>query len=146
MMQLSLQGEALIKSFEALRLAAYLDQGGVPTIGWGHTGPEVKMGLTCDPSSAEAWFRADTAGACKAINRLVDVAITQSQFDALVSFTFNVGIGALTGSTLLRLLNGGDTTGAADQFLAWDKVSGVQNAGLSRRRAAERALFLGLAA
>lgn len=143
-MQLGPQGETLIKSFEALRLAAYLDQGGVPTIAWGHTGPEVKMGLTCDASSAEAWFKADTAGACKAINSLVDVAIVQTQFDALVSFVFNVGVGAFKGSTLLRLLNGGDSAGAADQFLAWNKVNGVQNAGLTRRRAAERALFLGL--
>lgn len=144
-MHLGPQGEALIKSFEALRLAAYLDSRGVPTIGWGHTGPEVQMGLTCTSAEAETWFLADTAGACQAINANVDVAIAPNQFDALGSFTFNVGVGAFEGSTLLRLLNGGNTAGAADQFLVWNKVNGVENAGLARRRAAERALFLGLA-
>ena len=144
MMQLGPKGEALIKSFEALRLVAYLDQHGVPTIAWGHTGPEVQLGLTCDLQSAEAWFQSDTGAACRAINAAVDVAITQDQFDALASFTFNVGVGAFRSSTLLKFLNGGNTTDAADQFLVWDKVNGVKNAGLARRRAAERALFLGL--
>jgi lysozyme len=144
MMQLGPQGETLIKSFEALRLAAYLDPRGIPTIGWGHTGPEVQMGLTCDPNSAEVWFRTDTGAACRAINATVDVAIAQNQFDALVSFTFNVGVGSEAHSTLLQLLNSGNAAGAADQFLVWNKVNGVENDGLSRRRAAERALFLGL--
>lgn len=145
MMQLGPKGEALIKSFEALRLVAYLDQGDIPTIGWGHTGPEVHMGLTCDAQSAEAWFKADTAGACRAINAAVDVAMTQDQFDALASFVFNCGVGAFRTSTLLRKLNAGDVPGAADEFLKWDRVGGLENAGLSRRRAAERTLFLGLA-
>ena len=144
MMRLGPKGEALIKSFEAFRSATYLDQRGIPTIGWGHTGPEVQMGLTCTLTDAEAWFLVDTGAACKAINTAVDVAITQNQFDALVSFTFNVGVGAEAHSTMIRILNGGDTASAADQFLVWDKVNGVKNAGLARRRAAERALFLGL--
>lgn len=142
MMQLGPKGEALIKGFETLALVAYPDQGGIMTIGWGHT--PASKGQTCTSDQAQAWFLADTGAACRAINTAVDVAITQDQFDALVSFTFNVGIGAEAHSTLIRILNGGDTAGAADQFLVWNKVNGVENAGLTRRRAAERALFLGL--
>jgi lysozyme len=141
-MQLSPAGEALIKSFEKLDLTAYQDQGGVWTIGWGHT--PATDGQICTVDQAESWFLADTAGACRAVNTFVDVAMAQGQFDALVSFVFNVGAGNFHGSTLLRLLNGGDMAGAADQFLVWNKIGGAISDGLSRRRTAERAMFLGL--
>ena len=143
-MILGAAGLALIKSFEQCRLAAYQDQRGVWTIGWGHTGPAVTAQSVCSQADADAWLLQDTYAAQKAVNATVDVAITQNQFDALVSFTFNVGAGSEAHSTLVAKLNGGDTAGAADQFLVWDKVNGVQNAGLARRRAAERALFIGL--
>jgi lysozyme len=134
-------GEALIESFEELRLAAYLDQRSIPTIGWGHTAG-VKMGDTCTEAQADAWLLEDTQTAVNGVEKSLQVFCTQNQFDALVSFTFNVGVGAEAHSTLIKFMNAGDTKGAADQFLVWDHVNGVPNAGLLRRRQAEQALFL----
>ena len=146
-MKLGLRGEALIKSFEALRLSAYLDIRGIATIGWGHTGwfaidVPVRIGQTCTDAQAEAWFADDTADAVLGVNRLVDIALNQNQFDALVSFAYNVGVGALAHSTLLNDLNGGYLELAANQFLRWDYAGHVQSDGLERRRRAERDLFL----
>ncbi len=134
-------GRALIESFEALRLAAYLDQRGIPTIGYGHTAG-VKIGDTCTQDQADAWLAEDAQAAANGVEKSLQVFCTQNQFDALVSFTFNVGVGAEAHSTLAELMNAGDIQGAADQFLVWDHVNGVPNAGLLRRRQAERALFL----
>lgn len=138
-MKLGAAGEALIKSFEDLRLRAYPDTGGVPTIGWGHT-RGVKLGDTCSIEQARAWFVEDAAEAENDVLRLVRVPLAQHEFDALVSFQFNTG--ALGKSTLLRRLNAGDRAAAADQFLRWVYDDGVKLAGLVRRRTAERALFL----
>jgi lysozyme len=113
----------------------------VPTIGWGHTAG-VQLGDTCTQAQADAWFQTDALWAGQAILRTVDVALTQNQFDALVSFTFNVGVGAEAASTLLKVLNAGNYQAAADQFLRWDHVNGVVDPGLTRRRQAEQALFL----
>ena len=143
-MILGATGLALIKSFEQCRLAAYQDQRGVWTVGWGHTGPAVTAQSVCSQADADAWLLQDTLTAQKTINSLVDVALTQGQFDALVSFVFNVGSGNFSSSTLLRYTNQGPLPAAADEFLRWDHVNGVTDAGLARRRAAERALFLGL--
>lgn len=142
MMALSSKGEALLKSFEALRLTAYQDQKGVWTIGWGHTAPDVVEGLTCDLPIAEHWFLMDTQAACNAVTAHTDVPITQNQFDAMVSLTFNIGIHAFSTSTLLAKFNAKQVQAAADQFCRWDHISGVYNAGLAKRRAEERALFL----
>ena len=135
------KGTALIQSFESCKLAAYQDQRGIWSIGWGHTLGVVPY-QTCLQADADAWFIQDTHEAVNAVLRSLDVAVAQNQFDALVSFTFNVGAGSEAHSTLLSLLNGGHTQAAADQFLVWDHVNGVPNAGLLRRRTAERALFL----
>jgi lysozyme len=135
-------GEALIKSFETLKLAAYLDQRGRWTIGWGHTGPGVIENLTCTPEEAEAWFQDDTQAAVNGVDTSITTNVTQNQFDALVSFTFNVGVGAEGHSTMAKLINARDFAGAAAQFPLWDHVDGVPNAGLLRRRQAEQALFL----
>lgn len=140
-MKLGPRGENLIKSFEQLRLTGYADIGGVPTAGWGHTGPDVQVGQTYTYEQAEAWFVADTAAAVNANNRELDVAVTQNQFDALVSFAYNAGIGAESHSTLLRLVNAGRFDEAAGEFTKWDHVNGVEVAGLLRRRQAERDLF-----
>jgi lysozyme len=134
-------GKALIQSFETCRFIAYQDQRGVWTIGWGHTAG-VQLGDACTQAQADLWFLADAQWACTAVMATIDVALTQNQFDALVSFTFNVGAGNEAHSTLIRLLNAGDTAGAADQFLVWNHIGGQVNAGLTRRREAERALFL----
>lgn len=142
MMQLGMAGKGLILSFEQLKLAAYLDQRGVWTCGWGHTGPDVGPDTTCTADEANAWFAADVHGAELAVLRTVDIAMTQNQFDALVSFTYNVGSGAEAHSTLLKLFNQGDVQGAAAEFPKWNHVNGVVDAGLTRRRLAEQALFL----
>lgn len=141
MMHLGPAGEALIKSFEQCRLAAYSDQRGVPTIGWGHT-LGVKLGDTCTQEQADAWFPKDAQWACNGVLRTVDVPLSQNQFDALVSFVFNVGVRAEAHSTLAQVLNAGNYMMAAEQFLQWNHVDGVVNAGLTRRREAERAFFL----
>jgi lysozyme len=139
---LSSRGEALIKSFELLELIAYQDQKGVWTIGWGHTGPEVVEDLKCTPDQAEEWFLADSAHAVKCVDESLQTNVSQNQFDAVVSFAFNVGVGAEQHSTMLKLLNARDFAGAAAEFPKWDHVDGVENAGLKRRRLAEQTLFL----
>jgi len=135
-------GKTLIKSFEQLRLTAYKRFPTEPwTIGWGHA-KGVQAGDTCTEDQAEAWFIEDTQEAVDANNSLLVVTVTQNQFDALVSFAYNVGIGAESHSTLLRLVNASDFAGAANEFTKWDHVNGVVVPGLLRRREAERDLFL----
>lgn len=143
------QGIALIKQHEGLRLEAYPDAGygwERATIGHGHTSaagpPEVTKGMRITAAGADAILRSDLAKFERAVTSLVHVPLTQAQFDALVSFTFNVGPGNLSKSTLLRKLNRGDYQGAADQFSVWNKSNGKVLKGLVNRRAAERALFL----
>ena len=135
-------GLDLLKSFEQCRLSAYRDSAGIPTIGWGHTGPEVTMALTCSQEQADRWLVMDVQAAVNACDANAPKNLTQNQFDALVVFTFNVGVGAEAHSTLLAKLNAGDVAGAADEFLRWDHAGGVVVPGLTRRRQAERALFL----
>ncbi|WP_322853093.1 lysozyme [Acinetobacter baumannii] len=128
------------------RFTAYDDGVGIWTIGIGTTvypnGVKVKKGDTCTPEQAKAYFKHDLAKFEKTVNESVTVPLTQNQFDALVSLTYNIGSGAFKGSTLLKLLNKGDYKGAADQFLVWNKAGGKVMKGLVRRREAERALFL----
>jgi lysozyme len=140
-MILSPVGEKLIQSFEECKLVSYQDQRGIWTIGWGHTGPGVIQGLQCDQQQADAWLLEDVAVAQSAVNHTVTNTLSQNQFDALVSFTYNVGAGSEAHSTLLADINAGNYAAAADQFLVWDHVGGVPNAGLLRRRTAERTLF-----
>lgn len=122
-------------------LESYLCPGRVWTIGWGHT-KGVRMGQHATLAQCEQWLLEDCADAEKAVNDLVKVPLTQNQFDALVSFVFNVGRGNLANSTLLRLLNAGDYAGAAEQFPRWNKSKGRILNGLVARRADEKALFL----
>lgn len=136
------KGLALIKQSEGLRLAAYKDSVGIPTIGWGHTGADVKMGQTITQDRAVDLLKADLAKFEKAVGRLVRVVISQNQFDALVCLTYNIGARALEDSTLLKKLNTSDFAGAADQFPRWNKAGGQVLPGLVKRRAAERQLFL----
>lgn len=133
-------GEALIKSFEQFRSAAYLDSRNIPTIGWGHT-KGVKMGDTCTMAQAEIWFHQDTQTAASGLVSSVTATLAQYQEDALISFTFNVGVEAEQHSTMSRLVNVRDFAGASAEFPKWNHVDGVVNAGLTRRRAAEQALF-----
>ena len=134
-------GFALTKQFEGLELTAYQDQGGVWTIGYGHTGPHVYGGLTITQDQADQLLASDMAAAVTAVNNAVTAEITQAQFDALVDFVFNLGASSLLTSTLLRHVNLGDFTDAAPQFLLWDHCKGVVIPGLLRRRQAEMQLF-----
>lgn len=133
-----------LKALEGLRLSAYLDGANVPTIGYGHT-VGVKLGQNCAESQAIAWLKADVGGAEEAVDRLVTVELSESQFGALVIFVFNVGIGAFAGSTLLRKLNAGDYGSVPGELMRWNKITvkgkKVPSPGLSNRRAAECGLW-----
>ena len=140
-MKISAAGIELIKEFEGCRLTSYVCPAGVLTIGYGSTGPHVKEGLTITPKEATDLLAKDLTRFEDAVNGLVKVPMTQGQFDALVSFAFNCGIGALQESTLLRLLNKEDYVAAAAQFDRWVMGPNGPLPGLVRRRDAEEALF-----
>lgn len=140
--QINARGLRLLKTFEGLRLNAYRDPVGIWTIGYGTTSG-VYPGMRITEAEAEALLKRDLARFERAVEDLVTVPLNDDQFSALVSFVYNVGEGALASSTLLRLLNRGDYRGAADQLLRWNRAGGRELAGLTRRRRAERALFLG---
>lgn len=131
----------LIKSFEGLELEAYLCPADIWTIGYGHTG-DVKEGDTITKAEADDLLDKDLEKFRSGVNRCVKVPLNENQFGALVSFAYNVGIGSLQSSTLLKLLNAGDYDAAADQFPRWNKSGGKVLTGLTRRREAERAVFL----
>lgn len=135
-------GLSLIKSFEATRLLAYQDQKGIWSIGTGHVGPEVQPGLEITPAEADELLQADLSRSEKAVDRFVDVPLTDNQFAAVVCFVFNVGEGNFAKSTLLRCLNEGDFSGAATQFMRWVYAGQEISEGLVRRRKAEQKLFL----
>jgi len=139
-LNISPEGLAFIKRMEGCSLTAYLDSVKVPTIGVGHT-RGVKMGDTCTDEQATQYLLDDLESVYGDIEALVEVALNQSQFDSLCSFVFNLGGPALRNSTLLKLLNAGDYDAARKQFLRWDKAGGVPLAGLTKRRAAEAAMF-----
>ncbi|MCU3050307.1 lysozyme [Enterobacter roggenkampii] len=145
-MQTSDKGIALIKQFEGCKLTAYQDSVGVWTIGYGWTQPvdgkPIRAGMTIKQETAERLLKTGLVSYESDVSRLVKVGVTQGQFDALVSFTYNLGSRSLSTSTLLRKLNAGDYAGAADEFLRWNKAGGKVLNGLTRRREAERALFL----
>jgi lysozyme len=144
-MQLSPAGVALTKSMEGCILKVYPDPatGGEPwTAGWGHTGPDVKHGMTVTQAMADKWLEYDLARSAQIVNSLVHVHLNQNQFDSLVDFVFNVGASNFRSSTLLRLLNAGNFAAAADQLPRWNIADGKVMPGLIKRRAAERALFL----
>jgi GH24 family phage-related lysozyme (muramidase) len=134
-------GLDLIKSFEGLRLTAYICPAGVPTIGYGTTSG-VRMGDRITPAQAEALLRRDLAKFEQAVDQAVKVTLNSNQFSALVSFTYNVGAGAFQRSTLLKLLNQGNYQAAAQEFMKWNRGGGRVLPGLTRRRLAEQRLFL----
>ena len=137
------KGIALIKEYEGCRLKAYQDAVGVWTIGYGHT-KNVNKGDRVTQEGAEELLRTDLRIYEEAVNRKVLVKLKQHQFDALVSFTYNLGIGALSRSTLLKKLNKSDFDGAANEFLKWNKAGGRVLRGLVRRRNSEADMFRGL--
>lgn len=152
-LKVSAKGVALIHSFEQCRLTSYPDPGsrdGKPvTCGWGTTrdedGGPIPLGAVWTQEKADRLFARDLARFEKDVDRLTGGITTQNQFDALVSFGYNIGTGegGLKTSTLLRLHNEGDYEGAAAQFARWNKNDGKVLRGLVRRRAAEAALYRG---
>lgn len=146
-MKTSQAGIDLIHSFESLRLKAYPDPGskdGKPvTIGWGSTGPDIKLGMTWTKEQADARFAKDLARFEIGVSKAVSVDLEQHQFDALVSFAYNVGLGNFLSSTLLKMLNEGYYSNASLQFGKWIFNDGKVMNGLIRRREAERKMFNG---
>lgn len=139
-MRTSTRGLNLIKEFEGCELKAYRCPAGVWTVGFGST-KDVTKGLKITKAEAEQRLKDDVKQFEESINALVKVSLNQNQFDALVSFTYNVGIGALKTSTLLKKLNEGDYKSAAKEMLRWTKAGGFVLNGLIRRRNAEKNLF-----
>jgi lysozyme len=135
----------IIKQFEGLRLEAYKCPADVWTIGYGHTN-KVKQGDVITEGEADILLALDVQEAERAVSSYVDVDINQNQFDALVSFVYNLGAGNFKSSTLLKKLNQGDYLGAANEFHRWNKAGGKVLRGLVRRREAEANLFIGVKA
>jgi len=141
-MQLSAEGLDLIKKSEGFRDRVYLDVAGFPTIGYGHLiKPHESFPNGVTEAQAAEILSSDVQDAEQSVARLVKVALTQGQFDALVDFCFNLGAGRLAGSTLLRELNVGNHQVAGEQLLAWDHAGCVVVAGLKARRQAELLLW-----
>jgi GH24 family phage-related lysozyme (muramidase) len=144
--QVSQRGIDLIHSFEQCRLDAYPDPGsrdGNPwTIGWGSTGPGIQRGTRWTQAQCDERFRQDLAKFAAKVDALLGTTkTTQHQFDAMVSLAYNIGVGALAKSTVLRKHKAGDHVGAARAFLMWNKNDGKEMRGLTRRRLAEADLY-----
>jgi lysozyme len=140
-------GLLLVQHFEGLYLTAYQDEVGIWTIGYGHTGlthndGTVHSGRQITREQAIELLKYDMGAFEKRVAEAVDVPLNGNEFSALVSFDFNTG--AINRSTLLRLLNSGDRSGAANEFPKWNRAGGQILSGLTRRRASERNLFLSM--
>lgn len=139
-MNLSPEGLEFLKTQEGYSEEAYQDIGGIWTIGYGGT-VGVISGERTTPDVAEAKLLTAVDPIQAAVGAFVKIPLNQNQIDALISFVYNVGIGAFSRSTLLKFLNQGLYDEAADEFLRWDKVNGKSVLGLARRRHRERELF-----
>lgn len=147
-MQLSEKGLNLIKEFEGLSLKPYLDVVNIPTIGYGSTyyrnGKKVSMldkPISEDEAKSLLAYIANKDFG-EFVNKVVKVELNQNQFDALVSFAYNLGNGNLQNSTLLKKVNQKDFVGASKEFVKWNKAGGKELVGLTKRREKERDLFL----
>ena len=144
-METSQRGIDLIKRYEGLITHSYLCPANKRTVGYGHCGEDVKQGMVITEKEAENLLKKDLKkfeqGLCKMLNA-EELNVTQNQFDALISFAYNLGLSTLAGSTLWRLFTHGDIQGAADEFPKWIYAGGKPLEGLKRRRQAERELFL----
>lgn len=132
-----------IKGFEQCRLKAYLPTpDDVPTIGWGSTGPDIRLGMTWTQAQADTRFLSDLNKVANTVNAVTKLP-SQYQFDAFVSLAYNIGLAAFKSSTALRLHNIKDYSGAANAILLWNKQAGKVLNGLVTRRAKEREIYLG---
>ncbi len=139
-LSLSAAGAALIQQHEGVRYRAYLDPVGIPTICAGSTSG-VRLGMTETPAGCTERLRLDAGIAGSAVASCVRSSVTQGQYDALVSLTYNIGGGAFCRSTLVKKLNAGDCLGAANEFQRWNRAGGRVLPGLQTRRNAEGAAF-----
>ena len=139
-MKISLEGLSLIKKFEGCKLEAYKCSAGVWTIGYGHT-TGVKEGDVCTQEEAEKLLRGDIFKFEEYVQDSVKVDLDQSQFDALVAWTFNLGPGNLRSSSMLKKLNNGEYESVPFEMRRWNKAGGKTLDGLIRRRQAESLLF-----
>lgn len=147
--QINPAGLALIKEFEGCKLTPYKCPAGVWTVGFGSTGPHVTPGKTITMAEAEALLRKDLERFERGVEGVLgDSHATDNQFAAMVSLAFNIGLGSVGRgipgfytSTVLRKHKAGDTKGAAEAFLMWNKAGGKVLAGLTRRRKAEKKLY-----
>lgn len=143
---ISEKGYALIRDMEGFRGEAYLDTGGVWTIGFGTIkypdGSRVRKGDVCTRGQAEVWLKNDSAWVDACLDRSIKTKISQNQFDALASFVYNIGETAFTKSTMLTLINQKNLTGATNQFDRWIFDNGKRIQGLVNRRIKEKALYL----
>lgn len=141
----SKEAEDLIKQFEGCHLKAYKDAVGIWTIGWGTTGPGIQEGLVISQHSADMMLKAHIQDVALDITALLgEKKLKQHQFDALVSFVYNIGIGAFKKSTMLSLIKRDKMAEAALEFDKWTKAAGKTLPGLIRRRKAEKTLFIGV--
>lgn len=147
-MRTSDAGVALIKEYEGCRLTAYKCPAGIWTIGYGHTSaagdPVVSSGMRITKDEADKILRQDLVQYENGVSKFVDVDLSQNQFDALVSFAYNVGVGAFQKSTLLRKLNKSDYASVPAELMKWTRAGGRELPGLVRRRRAEAKLWRGL--
>lgn len=141
MQQISQRGIDLLKQLEGCELSTYFCSGGILSVGYGSTGSHVKNGMVITEQEAEDLLKKDLERFEEAVNRLVKVKITQGQYDSLVIFSFNIGIGAFANSTLLKLLNRGLHHDAGRELSRWSKVNGLSLAGLRNRRRSELTLY-----
>lgn len=136
-------GIALIRQFEGCKLKAYRDIAGILTIGVGHTGPDVLSNLYITPLKTEQLLAHDLERFEHGVEAaLKGVEANENQFSAMVCLAYNIGLGAFEKSHLLSKFQTGDTEGAAEEFLRWNHAQGIVVEGLTRRRTAERELFL----
>lgn len=142
MREINQAGLNLIKKYEGCSLKAYVCPAGVLTIGYGHTGLDVGKNQVITQFKADELLKNDLLKFCKTVDARVKVPLNDNQFAALVSFTFNVGSTNLFFSTLLKQVNRGNVPQAAEQFLKWNKAGGKVLDGLTKRRQAEKELWL----
>ena len=146
-MKLNKEGIKLLHDFEGLKLDAYLCPAKIPTIGYGNTfyedGSKVKIGDKITKQRADELFlNVVNKNFAEPIRKLLTKKVNENQFSALVSFAYNIGIGNLHRSTLLRMVNvNPNDSGIRDQFMRWNKAGGKEMAGLTRRRKAEADLY-----
>ena len=145
-MRINDKGKALIKKFEGLKLDSYRCPAGVATIGFGHTGPDVRIPMTITPGEADRLLDKDLARFETGVTAmLTGVPTTEDEFSAMTSLAFNIGLGKFATSTLLKRHKAGNKVGAATAFLSWVYAGGKKLNGLMRRREAEKELYEGLA-